>query len=133
MRESGKLYILYLSAGVAAIPAGLIYALFAVNGYDRWWTAVPCIGLGFWMARETWKYLSLRLQKPIAPVIAINVGAKGFGVRFTAAAVVASAFVVPAVPLPTWAAVQMTQNVAVVWQGHFATTQDRNALLPSLP
>src|SRR5207245_11397627 len=80
LRESGKLYILYLSAGVAAIPAGLIYALFAVNGYDRWWSAVLCIGLGFLLAGGTWKYLSLRLQKPIGPGIVIDLCARGFGV-----------------------------------------------------
>jgi hypothetical protein len=61
LRESGKLYVLYLTAGIAAIPAGIIYAVLAVNGYDRWWTALPAIVLGFWMAKRMWKYVERKL------------------------------------------------------------------------
>jgi len=61
LRESGKLYVLYLAAGIAAIPAGVIYAFLVVTGYNRWWTVVPAIVLGFWMGRKAWKYVHGRL------------------------------------------------------------------------
>jgi hypothetical protein len=57
LRESSKLYVLYMTAGVAAIPAGTLYALLAVKGYDHWWTAVPAIILGLWSARKAWKFV----------------------------------------------------------------------------
>jgi hypothetical protein len=60
LRESGKLYILYMSAGVAAIPAGVLYALLAVKGYDHWWTAVPAIIFGLWTAKRAWKFVDRR-------------------------------------------------------------------------
>jgi len=57
LREFRKLYVLYISAGIAAIPAGFIYALLAAKGYERPWTAISTIVLGFLMARQTWKYI----------------------------------------------------------------------------
>ena len=64
LREFGKLYILYMSAGAAAIPAGALYALLAAKGYDHWWTAVPAIILGLWMAKVAWKFVDRRFFTP---------------------------------------------------------------------
>ena len=47
----------YMVAGLAAIPAGALYAILSVEGYDRWWTALPAIVLGFSMAVKAWKYV----------------------------------------------------------------------------
>jgi hypothetical protein len=57
LRESGKLYLLYMLAGVSAIPAGALYAILAVKGYDGWLSALLAIALGFLMAISTWKYV----------------------------------------------------------------------------
>ncbi len=61
LRESGKLYVLYMVAGVAAIPAGALYAILAVKGYNGWWTALPAIVFGFWMAKEAWSFVERKL------------------------------------------------------------------------
>ena len=64
LRESYKLYVLYMVAGVAAIPAGVLYALLAVKGYGSWWTALLAIVLGFWLAKEAWRYVERRFFTP---------------------------------------------------------------------
>lgn len=64
LRESGKLYVLYMVAGVAAIPAGILYAILAVKGYGGWWSALAAIALGFWMAKEAWSYVERKLFAP---------------------------------------------------------------------
>lgn len=72
LRESRKMYFLYLAAGVAAIPAGLIYALLAASGYERWWTAVSAIALGFWMARKTWKHIERKLFDEFPVMVGVS-------------------------------------------------------------
>lgn len=141
LRESRRLYLLYVSSGIAAIPAGLIYALFVVSGHDDWWVAVSCILLGFWMARRTWAYLASRLEERVAespacansivPVSqeAINAGGSGFGVRLASAAAVASAFVMPVAPAHARTyTVQISQTVAIE-QAHPTTARDSKALV----
>jgi hypothetical protein len=56
LRESVRLYTLYMIAGVVAIPALSVYAVLSVEGYDFWWIAVAAIALGFLMAIKAWKY-----------------------------------------------------------------------------
>jgi hypothetical protein len=60
LRESGKLYVLYMVGGVAAVPAGALYALLASKGFGQWWTALAAIVLGFWMAKEARDYVELK-------------------------------------------------------------------------
>jgi hypothetical protein len=55
-RDSRNLYLLYLVAGVAAMPAGLIYAILATKHLDRWWTTVPLLALGLVSALLVWSY-----------------------------------------------------------------------------
>lgn len=59
--ERFRLYILYMSVGIVAIPAGIAYGILAVNGYDRWWTAILSIALGLWLGKMTWKYVDAKL------------------------------------------------------------------------
>jgi len=56
-----SLYILYVSAGLAAIPAGLLYAIAALNGYDRWWVALFCIAIGLGSALKIWRIVEIKL------------------------------------------------------------------------
>src|SRR5713226_4718456 len=61
LRESARLYILYMSVGVSAIPAGIIYGILTVNGYSRWWVALLSIAFGLGFGRMTWKYVDSKL------------------------------------------------------------------------
>lgn len=99
-RDAGKLYLLYLAAGLAAVPAGVAYALLAVNGYDRWWTALPAIALGLWTATRVWKFLEgkLYVKSPataasLQPVVLYSLGYRS-DVAGTAAAVALCAVLV---------------------------------------
>jgi hypothetical protein len=55
-RDSRNIYVLYMVAGVAAVPAGLIYALLAAKNLDRWWTTCPLLALGLISALLVWSY-----------------------------------------------------------------------------
>jgi hypothetical protein len=61
LREAGKVYLLYIAAGVAAVPAGVAYSLLVVSGWERWWTVLPLLGTGFAMALLLWRLLERRL------------------------------------------------------------------------
>lgn len=61
LRESGKLYTLYMVAGAAAIPAGALYAILSVAGYGNWWSAILAIVVGLWMAEEAWRFVERTL------------------------------------------------------------------------
>jgi hypothetical protein len=54
LREVGKLYILYMVAGVAAMPAGVLYAILRLKGYDGWLAAAGAIMLGLLIAKVAW-------------------------------------------------------------------------------
>lgn len=54
-------YILYLSAGVGAIPAAALYALAAAFGLDRWWVIVLSLALGLACAMKAWRFVQLKL------------------------------------------------------------------------
>ena len=45
-RETGRLYLKYMAAGLAAIPAGIIYGLLAMAGWERPWTVILILALG---------------------------------------------------------------------------------------
>jgi hypothetical protein len=57
-----KLYLQYMAVGFSAIPAGLVYALFAIHGYDRWWIALPLIAVGLVCGRFASKWVGKKLQ-----------------------------------------------------------------------
>lgn len=57
LRDSGRLYTIYLAVGLAAIPGGVVYAVLAVKGYGGWWSALLAIVFAFWMAKEAWRYV----------------------------------------------------------------------------
>ncbi len=56
LRDAGKLYLLYMAAGIAAIPAGIAYSLVHVAGMERWWTISPLLIVGFSSAIFAWRY-----------------------------------------------------------------------------
>ena len=60
LRESVRLYVRYLSVGLSAIPAGLVYGICVAKGYDRWWVALLAIAVSLAVARTVWKYLDSR-------------------------------------------------------------------------
>src|SRR5260370_38878185 len=45
-RDTARLYCLYMVAGAASIPAGILYGYLASHGMERWWTGLLAIGLG---------------------------------------------------------------------------------------
>ncbi len=64
LREAGKLYLLYVAAGAAAIPAGVVYSLLHIARMERWWTASPILGVGLSMALYAWRYYERRFYLP---------------------------------------------------------------------
>lgn len=61
LRESARLYVLYMAVGLAAVPVGALYGIAVANGYSRWWTAVLCIGIGLICGRVSWKFWDRKL------------------------------------------------------------------------
>lgn len=88
-RNEARLYLLYVVAGVAAIPAGMVYAALAVTGWVRWWTVVPLLALGLASALSFWKYVEKRLlaRAPVTVAIADAFNEEGspVGLRIFAA------------------------------------------------
>ena len=80
-RDETKLYLLYLAAGVASVPAGICYALLAAKGWERWWTVVPLLAFGLATALFTWKHLEKKFTSRIA-VRAISETYNAQGVAF---------------------------------------------------
>jgi len=102
-RDEAKLYLLYIAAGAAALPAGICYAILAANGWDRWWTVVPLLALGFATALLVWKYLEKRFNLRIAvPTISAAYNAKGyvFGLRGVSGVAAAASIAVLCSNLP---------------------------------
>lgn len=71
LRKLPRLYVLYMSVGIAAIPAGIAYGVLVVNGYDRWWTAALSVAVGLYFGRTMWKYVDAKLfwSTEVAPAI----------------------------------------------------------------
>ncbi len=59
-RDSSNLFVLYVMAGIAAVPAGTVYALLAAGGWDRWWTTFPLLSVGVGSALLTWSFCEKR-------------------------------------------------------------------------
>jgi hypothetical protein len=72
-----RFYILYMSVGVAAIPAGVLYGVLALKGYDRWWTALACVVIGLCCAIETSRVVRERLFPWQAIVGSLNLRVLG--------------------------------------------------------
>ncbi|SRR6266513_376741 len=84
LRDEGKLYLLYVAAGIAAIPAGICYAIVAANGWERWWTVAPLLAFGLVSALFAWTYLEKKFASRIAvPAVSAASNAQGpaFGLR----------------------------------------------------
>ena len=116
LRESGRLYLLYMTAGIAAIPAVAIYAVLAAEGYRRWWTAVPAIALAFLMAVKAWQYVDRKLFTKESSVTAsgmtwsFNEVSLGVPVPLPATAVVAMIFSLTPATSPARPILRITQQ-----------------------
>ena len=59
--ETRRTYFLYMIAGAAAIPAGVVYAALAADGWDRWWTTLPLLAAGVFCALLAWRHFEKHL------------------------------------------------------------------------
>lgn len=67
-RDAARLYLFYLTAGAAAVPAAICYAFLAANGWQRWWSVVPLLALGLAAALFAWKLLDKKFNLPVSPM-----------------------------------------------------------------
>lgn len=58
LHETKRLMLLYLAAGVFLVPAGILYALLVLAGWDSIWIAILCLSIGLLTVRFAWKALS---------------------------------------------------------------------------
>jgi hypothetical protein len=61
LRDWRTMFLLYLAVGFAFVPAGLLYALAGLAGWDNWPVAAGCLGFGFLTAYPVWTNLERRL------------------------------------------------------------------------
>jgi membrane protease YdiL (CAAX protease family) len=105
-RNEARLYLLYVVAGAAAIPAGIVYAVLVATGWERWWTVVPLLAVGLGTALFAWRYVEKKyLGKRFAPAVpaipaAYNVQGSAFGLRAVGGITVAASFVVFCAEVP---------------------------------
>jgi uncharacterized membrane protein len=71
-RDRSNLYVLYVIAGIAAVPAGLIYAILAASGRDHWWTTFPLLAAGLVSALLARQYYERRLVLPTDVKVSAN-------------------------------------------------------------
>jgi membrane protein DedA with SNARE-associated domain len=62
-RDWVTVYLMYLTVGTAAVPAGIVYGILSANGYARWWTAAICLAVGFVAGAWTWRHVSRHLHQ----------------------------------------------------------------------
>ena len=55
-----RTYAMYMTAGAAAIPAGVVYALLSVNRWERWWSDLLVLAAGLLTAHLVWRYINRR-------------------------------------------------------------------------
>jgi hypothetical protein len=76
-----------MAAGIAAIPAGIIYAQIAISGRENWWNVLSVLAFGCLSAHLGWTLASRALaqvakqepQVPVAPALAFVLEAGGKG------------------------------------------------------
>src|SRR5712664_628630 len=87
-RDETKLYLLYVAAGIGAIPAGICYALLVVAGWERWWNVLPLLALGLGSGLFVWKFAEKRFNARVSTVVVAqtyNAKAYAFGLKGTGA------------------------------------------------
>jgi hypothetical protein len=57
LSELVGLFLRYLGVGLAFAPAGLVYSLAVLAGWDHWLVTVICLALGFVTASVVWRKL----------------------------------------------------------------------------
>lgn len=63
LRDWRTMFLLYLAVGFAFVPAGVLYALAGLAGWDNWPVAAVCLGFGFLTAHLVWTKLERRLME----------------------------------------------------------------------
>jgi hypothetical protein len=63
LKETFHLYLQYMAVGVAAIPSGLVYAIFSLHGYkDSYWVIIPTLAVGLVCGHFAFKWVGKKLQ-----------------------------------------------------------------------
>lgn len=57
LHETKRLMLLYLAAGGSLVPAGILYALLVLAGWDSIWIALLCLSTSLLMVRYVWQAL----------------------------------------------------------------------------
>jgi len=55
LSETAGTFLRYLAVGISFIPAGLLYSVAVLAGWDHWLVGLVCLGLGFATASVVWK------------------------------------------------------------------------------
>ncbi len=63
-REWGRLYILFMSVGLSAIPVGVVYGFLKITGYDSLWVAGSAIACGLMFGLASWKFVDSKFFGP---------------------------------------------------------------------
>jgi hypothetical protein len=63
-RNYVKLYLQYMAVGVAAIPAGILYAFAVSRGYESRWLTLIILVVGGCCARWAWTFADRKLTAP---------------------------------------------------------------------
>lgn len=58
-----RTYAMYIVVGAAAIPAGILYALLAVNRWERWWADLAILACGLLTGHFTWRSIERRANR----------------------------------------------------------------------
>lgn len=85
-RETWRLYLRYLCAGVAVIPAGAAYAFLVQDNLDRPWAIGALLITGFALAALGWAscdrmFAKTKAKVQFVPESDLNVAAYGVGMR----------------------------------------------------
>jgi len=94
-RDETKLYLLYMAAGIGAIPAGICYALLAVAGWERWWNVLPLLALGLGSGLFVWKFAEKRFNAGVSTVVVAQTYSEAytFGLREAGAIATATSLI----------------------------------------
>jgi hypothetical protein len=91
-RDTARLYLRYMTAISASVPAAVAYAYLATKKLDSWWSTLGLLAVGLGTATVGWHFSQLLFPSDQKPALteAYSDVTYGFGVRFAAAAMAAS-------------------------------------------
>ena len=104
-----------MAVGIAAIPAGALYAFFALHGYATRWTALFAIVIGCYCARQAWKFVDRKF--------AFTQPFRAFEYAF-----VESVSTIPDIIVKTQAGESLLVWAKPTFEREFATASNRNTV-----